>query len=496
MLTISDVSKAFPGVSALTKARLEVRAGEIHGLVGENGAGKSTLTKIIAGVYQPDEGQIEFDGDVVHWPTPRAAKVAGIHVIYQEFVLFPHLSVAENLFIGHERRSALGLVNHHQARQDARGILRRLGTDIDPDALVSELSVADQQMVEVAKALVHKVKLLILDEPTAVISGKEVGHLFERLKALRLDGVAIIYISHRLEEIFEICDRITILKDGRSVACMQAQDVDRERLVALMVGRDVTELFPPKPTAVGVNPIVLEARGVSVEGRVKDVSIALRAGEITALAGMVGSGRTEFALGIFGALPLKSGEVLISGVRIRRLHPAAAIRAGIGLLTEDRKRQGLAIELNIAENLTAPDLRSISKWGLIDDRRESEIAREEIASYDIACRGPQTAVITMSGGNQQKVLIARWARTSRKVLILDEPTRGVDVGAKAEIYRIMRELAASGIAIMMISSELPEVVGMADRVIVMREGAITGELRGGEISEAEIMSLATRAAAA
>ena len=403
--------------------------------------------------------------------------------------------VPDEHLLGHERRSVLGFVDHEQARKDARGLLHRLGVDIDPDSLAGELSVADQQMIEVAKALVHKVKLLILDEPTAVISGKEVTLLFQRLKALKLDGVAIMYISHRLEEIFEICDRVTVLKDGQFVACVQTQDIDQDRLVALMVGRKMAELFPPKSDIVGVSPIVLEARNVSVAGRVKSASITLRAGEITALAGMVGSGRTEFALGIFGALPMASGEILISNKKIQKLCPAAAIREGIGLLTEDRKGQGLALQLSIAENITASDLGSISRLGLINRRQENEIARQEIASYRIACRGPQTAVIAMSGGNQQKVLIARWARTCRKVLILDEPTRGVDVGAKAEIYRIMRGLAARGIAIMMISSELPEVVGMADRVVVMREGVVAGELSGADISEASIMDLATRAAA-
>jgi ribose transport system ATP-binding protein len=496
VLTISDVSKAFPGVQALSKVQLDVRRGEIHALVGENGAGKSTLTKIIAGVYQPDEGQIQFDGEIVHWSGPSAAKAAGIHVIYQEFVLFPHMTVAENIFIGHERRNRFGLIDRRQARKDARDLLHRLGVEIDPDSLASELSVADQQMVEVAKALVHKIKLLILDEPTAVISGKEVRLLFQRLQSLKADGVAIIYISHRLEEIFEICDRVTVLKDGQFVRCHDTSDVDRDNLVALMVGRTMRELYPPKVDGDVSKPIVLEARNISVAGRVKQASISLREGEITTLSGMVGAGRSELALAIFGALAIESGEIAIAQKTFSQISPAIAIREGIGLLTEDRKGQGLAMLLDVAANITAADLGAVSWCGFLDGRKEDEIARSEIASYRIACRGPQTSVMTMSGGNQQKVLVARWARTCRKVLILDEPTRGVDVGAKAEIYRIMRDLANQGVAILMISSELSEVVGMADRVVVMREGVITGELSGPDIMEEKIMQFATQTIAA
>lgn len=496
MLTLSNVSKSFPGVKALTGMQLDVRAGEIHALVGENGAGKSTLIRIIAGVHQPDEGQIEFDGEITHWATPSDAKNAGIHVIYQEFVLFPHMSVAENIFIGHERRNKLGFIDHKQTRTDAVELLARLGVDIDPEELVTQLSVADQQMVEIAKALVHKVKLLILDEPTAVISGKEVGLLFERLKALKEDGVCIIYISHRLEEIFEMCDRVTVLKDGQFVAMENVKDVTRDQLVSLMVGRDMSELFPPKATPEQIGEPVLMARNVSLEERVNDVSIELRAGEITALAGMVGAGRTELALAIFGGMKMTSGEIEIDGKIFKTMTPAVAIAEGIGLLTEDRKGQGLAMLLDVAENITAADIKSISKMGLLDHASEAAIAKDEIESYKIACWGPKTPVATMSGGNQQKVLVSRWARTCSKVLILDEPTRGVDIGAKAEIYRIMRELSERGIAVLMISSELPEVIGMADRVVVMRDGSITGELSGADITEEKIMHLATQRHAA
>lgn len=496
MLTLSSITKSFPGVKALDQVSLDVRAGEIHGLLGENGAGKSTLTKTIAGVYQPDDGQIEFDGEIVHWAAPRDAKEAGIHVIYQEFVLFPHLTVAENIFIGHERRGAFGVIDYRKTRNDARELLQRLGVEINPDQLVSELTVADQQMVEIAKAMVHKVKLLILDEPTAVISGHEVELLFKRLEALKADGVAIVYISHRLEEIFEICDRVTILKDGQYVASREIEELDRDKLIALMVGRDMSELFPGKDETTKIGDVVLKAQNITVEGRVRNANIELRAGEITALAGMVGSGRTELAMGIFGGLPISSGSIEIDGQSFTSMKPAQAINLGIGLVTEDRKGQGLAMELDVAANVSAADLSAVSNNGLISVARELEIAQEEIAEYQIACRGPRNAVSTMSGGNQQKVIVARWARTCSKVLILDEPTRGVDVGAKTEIYRIMRELAAKGIAILMISSELPEVVGMSDRVVVMREGVVTGSLNADELSEESIMQLATQHEAA
>lgn len=490
MLTISNVSKSFPGVKALSNVQLDVKAGEIHALVGENGAGKSTLTRIIAGVHQPDEGMIEFDGEIVHWNSPATAKAAGIHVIYQEFVLFPNLTVAENIFLGHERRGFLNGVDHRRTRQDAWELLNRLGVEIDPDALVSELSVADQQMVEIAKALVHKVKLLILDEPTAVIAGHEVELLFGRLRALRDDGVAIIYISHRLEEIFDLCDRVTVFKDGQFVATETVASMTNDRLVALMVGRDMSELFPAKASTPG--SVVLTATDISVKGRVRMANLELRAGEITALSGMVGAGRTELAMAIFGGLPMTSGHVAIGGETFDRMTPSLAIENGIGLLTEDRKGQGLAMLTGVATNITASDLGSVSQSGWLNHGHEREIAASEIANYRIACRGPQGAVLTMSGGNQQKVLVARWARTSKKVIIMDEPTRGVDVGAKAEIYRIMRDLADRGLAVLMISSEMPEVIGLADRVYVMREGVITGELRGHEVDEQRIIQLATQ----
>jgi ribose transport system ATP-binding protein len=491
MLTLREISKAFPGVNALDHVSLEIKPKEIHAIVGENGAGKSTLVKIVAGVLARDSGEMIFDGKPVKWSSPGDAKRAGIHVVYQEFALFSHLSVAENIFIDDLPRRKFGIVNHAAAQREARDLLSRLGLEIDPRAPVRSLSVADQQMVEIARALVHNAKLLILDEPTAVISGRETTLLFERLRSLREAGVSIVFISHRLEEVFELCDRVTVLKDGKLAGSADVGTVTRESLISMMVGRDLGELFPPKRADAGPSRVILRTKDLSVDDRVHDVSMELRAGEITALAGMVGSGRSELALGIFGALPLTGGAVEIEDRPFLRITPARAADLGIGLVPEDRKGMGLALLLDVAANITAPSLREVTRRGLIDRRREREIAEREIERYRIACRGPGTPVNTMSGGNQQKVLVARWARRCKLLLILDEPTRGVDVGAKAEIYRLMRDLADSGIAILMISSELTEVIGMADRVLVMREGRKTGELTGAGIDEESIMHLAT-----
>jgi len=494
MLKLTGVSKSFPGVRALRDVSFEIQPGEIHALVGENGAGKSTLIKTIAGAIRPEEGQVVFDGKPLDG-SPRETKARGIHVVYQEFVLFPHLTVAENLFMGQERRNALGLVDRRRMHRESKLLLEKIGVDVDPRRLVAKLAVADQQMVEIGRALVNRVKLLILDEPTAVIAGREVRLLFERLKALRADGVSILFVSHRLEEVFEICDRVTVMKDGVHVATRPTAGLSREDLVRMMVGRDLGALYPPKRTQQA-GEVVVSAIDVAVAPRVKSATIEIRRGEITALAGMVGSGRTELALALFGALPLSRGRIEINGASVGRLTPAAAIKMGIGMLTEDRKGQGLAMLLDVAANISAPFLEEFSESGLIDFRKEREAADEQIENYRIACRGPNGPVATLSGGNQQKVILARWARSSKVLLILDEPTRGVDVGAKVEIYKIIRSLADRGIGVLMISSELTEVVGLADRVFTMREGVVTGELRDAEITEENIMHNATRELAA
>jgi ABC-type sugar transport system ATPase subunit len=491
MLTLTGISKSFPGVRALSGVSLEVRSGEIHGLLGENGAGKSTLIKIIAGAYAPDAGEISFADAPARWSSPREAQQHGVHVVYQEFALFPQLSVAENIFIGHERCNRLGMVDHARTRREAKELLLKLGVSLNPSARVASLSVADQQMVEIARAMVHNVKLLVLDEPTAVIAGREVGLLFERLRRLRANGVSVLFISHRLDEVFAICDRVTVLKDGRLIGTRDIRDVTREHLISMMVGRDLGDLFPERPATTRTGRPVLRTEAVTVGDRVRDISIELRAGEIVALAGMVGAGRSELALGLFGALPISKGTIQVGDQRFTSISPAKAIKLGMGLVTEDRKSLGLAMLLDVAANITGPTLAEVTRQGLIDKRLESAIASREIERYRIVCRGPDAPIATMSGGNQQKVIVARWARICRSVLILDEPTRGIDIGAKAEIYRIMRNLADGGVAILMISSELTEVIGMADRVIVMREGRVTGELIDADVTEENIMHLAT-----
>jgi len=492
MLELGNIVKSFNGVDVLKGISLTAKAGRIHALVGENGAGKSTLIKVMAGVLRPDSGTVSFAGADHSWTSPGDAKHHGMHVIYQEFVLFPLLSVAENIFIADPAASPGGIIRRSRMMLQARDLLAKLGVDIDPAALVGDLSVADQQMVEIAKALAHKVKLLVLDEPTAVISGREVDLLFNRLRQLRDEGVAIVYVSHRLEEIFDLCDDVTVLKDGELVGTRQVSEIDEQQLVAMMVGRRLSDLYPPKRQLSDDPEIVLEATEVRAGPRVDGCSIVLRKGEIVALAGMVGSGRTELAMAVFGGLEMDGGSIEIDGASFEKMTPAHAIELGIGFLTEDRKSQGLVLQLDVAANVTAASLETVTRHGLFDSGAEARIAARAIADFGIVCRGPSTPVAVMSGGNQQKVLLARWARKARKVLILDEPTRGVDVGAKAEIYRKMQEFADAGLAILMISSELPEVVGMADRVYVMRDGRISGELRGMAIDEHAIMTLATR----
>lgn len=489
MLKLRGIEKSFPGVRALNAVDFDLRAGEVHALVGENGAGKSTLMKIIGGAYRMDAGTLEFAGKPIRWSGPAEAQRAGIHVIYQEFVLFPNLTVTENITKGHEKRR-FGLIDHAANQRVAQAVIDRLGVKIDVRETVANLSVADQQMVEIAKALVHDVRLLILDEPTAVLSEAEVDVLFRVVRDLRASGVGIIYISHRLDEIFTLCDRVTVLKDGQNVATHAVADTDHEGLVRLMVGRDLASYFPAKAVSVPDAVPALEFRGMTVPGRVQNVSLAVQPGEILGLAGLIGAGRTELALAGFGMLRRSAGEVFVAGRRIAAGNPAAMIRAGVGFVTEDRKGQGLFMNLDVARNVTGATISAFAQGGLLSGRAETDAAQAEIERFGIACRGPFGAVDTLSGGNQQKIIFARWTRACHTALILDEPTRGVDVGAKAEIYRIMRDLANQGIGILMISSELQEIVGMADRVAVMRAGQLSGVLQANEITEENIMRLA------
>lgn len=494
MIRLDGITKVFPGVKSLDNVSFEAKTGEIHALLGENGAGKSTLIKTMAGAYIPEEGTIEFDGQPRKWASPKDAKDAGIHIIYQELMLFPEMTVAENIFIGEAPRTRLGLIDYRAMYARAAEALDRLGHHLDPRALIKDLSVADQQMVEIAKALVGDTKLLVLDEPTAVISGREAELLFERVKRLRDQGVCIIYISHRLEEIFAIADRVTVLKDGQYVGTREIDDLNRDQLVAMMVGRELADIFPAKKPPHAEAAPILTVRDLQAPPKVKTVSFDLYPGEILGLAGLVGAGRSEVAHAIFGSMPRIDGAVTLGGEAFNTPTPRSSIDRGLGFLTEDRKGEGLMMLLDMAANVTAPVLPEFTTSMGLDRAHEILAAEDEIKRFRIAIPGPKYGVRQLSGGNQQKILFGRWTRACRRVLILDEPTRGVDVGAKVEIYEIVRKLADEGVGILVISSELPEVVGLCSRVLVMREGVITGEVTGEDINEETIMQHATASA--
>jgi ribose transport system ATP-binding protein len=491
LLSCRSISKSYPGVRSLNHVNFSANSGEIHGLVGENGAGKSTLVRIIAGAVKPDDGKISFGGREVVWGSPREARKAGIHVIHQELMLFAELTVAENIFCGAEPRNLLGFTSDREMRRRAARILADLGVRLDVDRRIGDLTVADRQMIEIAKALVDKVELLILDEPTAVISGREAALLFDRLKRLRDQGVAIIYISHRLEELFELADRATVLKDGAVVGTEEIGKLDRWKIIRMMVGRELGDLYPSRGKGGPSGQTLLKVENLSDGARVRDVSFTVNRGEIVGLAGMVGAGRTETAHLIFGSRRRTGGEIYLSGEPLRNHTSKSSIARGVGFLTEDRKGEGLLMQLGIAANITAPRLRDIARSLLLDIGAESSLAKEEIAKFSIAARGPDSLVLNLSGGNQQKVLFSRWMRICSQLLILDEPTRGVDVGAKADIYRIIRRAAEDGLGVLMISSELPELIGMCDRVFVLRQGVTMGDVSGTEMTEEAIVNLAT-----
>jgi ribose transport system ATP-binding protein len=490
MIELSGIVKTFPGVKSLDGVDFSARAGEVHALLGENGAGKSTLTKIISGAYVPDEGTIRFDGHARRWGSPGAAKAAGIHVIHQELQTFPELTVAQNIFLGNEPCLAFGRLDEDAMELRSLEVLARLGHTLNPQALAKTLSVADRQMIEIAKALVGKLKLLILDEPTAAISAREAARLFECLRELKAGGVCVVYISHRLEEVEAVCDRLTVLKDGKYVGTRDVRDTPRAQMVAMMVGRELRDIYPPKRPADPRSPVVLSVRNLASAPRVRDVSFELHAGEILGIAGLVGSGRTETAQAIFGSAPRNAGSVFVDGRPLPAGDVRAAIAAGIGYLTEDRKGEGLLTRHSMASNVSAPVLPQYTRSGFVDVAAERSAADEEIRRFRVAIPGPASGVQKLSGGNQQKILLGRWARACRHVLILDEPTRGVDIGAKVEIYRVVHELAAAGIGVIVISSELQEVIGLADRVLVIREGRSVGEVRGEHVDERTVMTLA------
>ena len=474
LLEARDIEKAFPGVRALTGVSFEVKAGEVHALVGENGAGKSTLIKILSGVYQPDGGAILIDGRETRFSTPEDAKRAGVATIYQELLLFPELTVAENIFLGHAPLAGGGRIDWGAMRARAGDLLASLEIDdLAVDQIVGALSVGNRQRVEILRALSHDARVLIMDEPTAALTESDVTRLFDIVRRLKGRGVGIVYISHRLDEIFEIADRVTVLRDGAYVGSRPVAGATSGELVQMMVGRRIDNLFPK--TVVPIGSPVLEARGIVRRPMTKSVSLAVRAGEIVGLAGLVGSGRSEFAQTIFGVTPAESGEIRLMGESVRIDSPEQARAKGIAYVPEDRGVQGLVRPMSVLHNLSLAALGALSRAGFIDRAAELRLAEQAVQRFSVKTSSVNEIAGRLSGGNQQKIVLGKWLANNPKLLILDEPTRGIDVGAKAEIHRLMCELAGAGVAILMISSELPEVLGMSDRVLVMREGRLVAE---------------------
>jgi len=488
VLEMRHIRKTFPGVVALDDVDFELRRGEVHILLGENGAGKSTLMKILSGAYQKSAGQIFLEGAEVAIKNPRHAQTLGISTIYQEFNLIPHLSVGENIFLGREPARLPGLIDQRTIFQEATRALSGLGLTVNPRKLVKELRVAEQQMVEVAKALSLDARILIMDEPTAALTEHEIGELFTTVRKLKDKGVAIVYISHRMEELFEIGDRVTVLRDGRTVGTYDVRGMNKSELIRLMVNRELTELFPKEKAIRGAE--VLRVEGLSTKGGLKDISFTLHKGEVLGIAGLLGAGRTELARAIFGLDKATSGTIYINGEPQRIRSPRAAINSGIGFLTEDRKSQGLVLPLSVKANLCLFSVDKFSSWGVMNTKKEQQAAGRYVKELRIRTPNLDQKVVFLSGGNQQKVVLSKWLCSEAEVFIFDEPTRGVDVGAKAEIYQLMNRLTASGVAIIMISSEMLEVLGMSDRVLVMRGGRIAGEFAAGEATQERILQCA------
>ncbi len=492
VLALRNVHKRFPGVHALKGVSFDVRAGEVHALVGENGAGKSTLIKVMAGVHQPDEGELLVQGHAVNFQSPKDAQAHGIDTIHQELSLYPELSVAENIFLGHAPMRHLGpdwsplnVIDWRAMNAQAAALLAELdAADIDVRSKVGTLNIGNRQRVEIAKALSLEARVLIMDEPTAALTEADVAQLFILTKKLRERGVAIIYITHRLREVFELADRVTVLRDGAYIGSHPTHETDERELISMMVGRTIDQLFPKQTGKIG--EVVLEVSHLHAPPLTNDVSLTVRAGEIVGLAGLVGSGRSETAQALFGIRPLEGGEVRINGEVVSIDSPRAAIRHGIAYVPEDRALQGLIRPMTIRENVSLAVLQDIAQGVFLNDRAERELAHEAIEQFAIRATGGEQVAGNLSGGNQQKVVVSKWLASKPKVLIIDEPTRGVDVGAKAEIHRLMSELAADeGLAILMISSELPEVLGMSDRVLVMREGQLVAEFAREDFADSD-----------
>jgi len=485
ILELKHIRKQFPGVLALDQVQFDIRPGEIHALMGENGAGKSTLIKIASGVYQPDEGEIRVDGTPVKIGNPREAQSYGIATIYQELLLYPELTVAENIFMGHAPRRRAGVLNWPEMRRRSLEILASLNIhDMDVNRKVNTLTVGNRQRVEIAKALSMNARVLIMDEPTAAITEADVERLFEIISLLKQRDVGIIYISHRLNEVFEIGDRVTVLRDGKYIDTKPVAETTEDELIRMMVGRTIDNLFPKLDAEIG--DTVLEVQNLNRKPLTHDISFQLRAGEIVGLAGLIGAGRSELAHVIFGYTPADSGMIKINGKPVKISSPRNAMQHGIAYLPEDRGTQGLVREMKLRENMSMTVLNELSQASFINFREETSLAQRMIKQLGIRAYSPAQIVGKLSGGNQQKVVVGKWLASNPKVLIVDEPTRGIDVGSKSEIHRLLSELAHQGMAILMISSELPEILGMSDRILVMREGAIVAEFSRAEATQENI----------
>ncbi len=483
-----DVRKTFPGVLALDDVCLELRKGEVHILLGENGAGKSTLMKILSGAYQKNDGQIFLDGAEIEIRNPRHARDLGIGIIYQEFILVPYLKVGENIFLGHEPYLLPGIIDQKRMLQAAQVILDDLGVEIDVRTKVVDLGVGEQQLVEVAKALSIETKILIMDEPTSALTEQEIDVLFAAIGKLKAKGVSIIYISHRMDELFTIGDRVTVLRDGRFVGTHEVNEISRAELIREMVGRELNEQFPKQKAVVGEE--LLRVEGLSTRGMVSDVSFSLRRGEVLGISGLLGSGRTELASALFGAGKIDSGSIFVRGRHCHIRSPRAAIDLGLGYLTEDRKSRGLILDLSVKDNICLPSVNRFSRFGIMQADREEEAAGRYRRELRIKTPSLNQKVVYLSGGNQQKVILGKWLCLEAEILIFDEPTRGIDVGAKVEIYQLINQLAARGAGIIMISSELPEILGMSDRILVMSRGKIVGEFSSAEATQEKILHCA------
>jgi ribose transport system ATP-binding protein len=493
LVVMEGIEKRFPGVHALDNARYDLHAGEVHALVGENGAGKSTLMKILCGEYQKDAGSVLYKGQQVEIPNPRAGQLLGISVIHQELNLMPHLTVAQNIFIGREpRRGAPFLLDENAINKQTEQVFEMMRLKLDPRTKVAKLSVAMQQMVEIAKALSFNSEVLIMDEPTASLTEAEIDELFRIVRELRAEGVGIVYISHRLEELKQISDRITVMRDGRTVDTVNTADATIDQIINMMVGRTIYESAPELPEAPS-QEIALEVKGLSRGKALQDINFRLKKGEILGFAGLMGAGRTDVARAIFGADPRDSGQVFVKGQLVDIKQPTDAVRHGIAYLSEDRKRYGLALGLDVETNTVLASMRRfVGKLGWVNTAKTRKATEEHVKSLDIRTPSLKQRVRNLSGGNQQKVIVSKWLTADTDVLIFDEPTRGIDVGAKSEIYKLLNELAQQGKAIMMISSELPEILRMSHRIVVMCEGRITGELTAGEATQEKIMKYATQ----